>query len=251
MQMPNFKRPKPPNNEVGTVKLQLHSAYASAVLRATELDIELKTYREKKASLKLQCNRLDSDARGFILNQAMALPGIENELAIKVVRGASVLEEVRAARTVGICADLYSRLRLRDASDLEFIKAFDDVRAAILVLESAVKLAATEVQKQKGIAIKEISQTLSPRRQQIARRVATALRELHTAMAEEKAFGDELRAQDPGFFHHMHPGYFPIRLLMDPEILSWVNQARNEGLIDADYPDIDPSIEVRQMESAV
>ena len=156
-------------------------------------------------------------------------------MARQLIKGGDVITEVRAARSVGLCANLYSRLNFNDKDDLTFVKELDDYRAAVTVLERCVRLQNAEVLSQKNIAIVEIAKALRPRRERIARQIAEAFMALRAALAEEQSFGEELATQDAGFAHQMRPAIFPMLLLSDAEILSWIGEAQAAGLMDPGY----------------
>jgi hypothetical protein len=241
------KREKPEHDgEAVNMNLNDHHSYAEAVLRSIELKDELAAHKAKVAALMVRAARgIGHDARAFVQKHGGALPITAQAqlevIAYKIIERASVMDEVIKLRKSDENS-IYSRLHLEDAFDLDFILSVDNERAAVEILGCAVALQDAAVTRLRGQAIADMVRALKPRRERIARQIGKALNALRDALEDETTFASELAAQDAGaeLAQQIQPKLFPLHMLADPALLTWIRFAQRLGLM-ANLPQPDSS----------
>ncbi len=211
-----------------------HPGYAAAVQRSEELTKALDAHRKTSAHLRMRATRAGELVRDFIGRcagfQSHLSQAEFDAIAREIIQGEDI-SKILAARSKKSAA-FFASLPLDHEDDRQLLKDFDDMRVTIDLFERAVELQEAEVLTQKQAVIREIAQSLKPKRERSARIVAKALIELRNALRHEELFAMELALQDPKVAELLQPAIFPVHVLNEPGVMRWIAKATELGLVD-------------------
>ena len=115
-----------------------------------------------------------------------------------------------------------------NADQLHSFKAWDQERAAILVLTAAIGLQKRALAVVTEISMQKFSRSVAPARAENARAFLALVAEIQTLMRADQALADGL---EPAEIALLRPKPFPARVL-GPDVYEWILDAISERILD-------------------
>lgn len=208
-----------------------YPAFAAAKAKLDQLNEALAATNLRIDKLKIQSNRVSSEARHYLTHGIRVLALEDSAIekgVVKIIAAGCISRELMAEMRHGAVQPPFTD------SDLEIISEIQEGYAAQQLFGRAIAVQQQEVSRLKKLASLEICNSLRGERERIARAVADALVKFAAALREEYEFADRLRAQDAAIPALLSPRPFPVPIPSDPAVIQWIEEALGVSEIDAE-----------------
>jgi|SRR5579859_5040596 len=227
--MKDSKNQAPTMNDVRRAQLETERAR----LTLSSLESLFQEHSQSLQNMKMRCGRLQEEARVFIQREFSSLTGNVAKLAETLIAGGVTAEHLkRLISTDRLPLDgFYSKLNLKEADELVLVKELDFERAAIEVLQKAIRLQKSTIDSLRREEIASLNRSRADEHTKLARAVLAAVDSLNSnpLVEQNRRLAEDLQEDE---IELLKPGRFPRRIL-STELRNWLSECVAARLIDA------------------
>lgn len=212
-------------------RAQLDTVQARLIL--STLESLFREHSQAVEKMRTRCSRVQQEARIFISRELVCLSSSAAALAQTLMAGGATPEHLKKlifTDRQALEKNIYPKLNLKEADDLELLKELDFERAAVDVLREAIRLQKSRINTLRTEEIAALNRSRADEHTKLARAVLAAVDGLNSnpLVEQDRKLAEELGAE----IELLKPGPFPRRIL-STELLRWLNECVSGGLIDA------------------